>query len=387
MKNLISICLILSTTIAARVSQATLIENYLGKSTESFFHWENQFNFYGTNGSFDGYLKLRQAEGNDFDILLRYGYRTFCQNIDAGRRPDESMPFSLHLNVVELPTKWQSDCTYLPEELFTRRNQNDRIVDLLLIIENHPANYFGQYMQITASRTQISTRTRTFTRQSFRYPFERLPVNIIEGDGMGLRHDLFMPIARWAEKRSLRKKPTEPVRQDAKSTPDRLPMPRRERSYYPRGRGEEQAGRKLVVSRTAASTHLPITHSNGVPGAHIDAPLRYRFPEFYAKQAYYSESNKRALGQNKRRVLPVLALSPNIKQPYIPNLPLGVVSGSALRARNGHSGKIYNINNSAHFIIPSDTPVRSDANDWPTTATRTRKGQTLPGKLARIGSN
>jgi hypothetical protein len=384
-KNLTSICIIISTTILTNVSQATLIENYLDECTESFFNCRDKFNFNECNVSFDGYLNHRKSVENDFDILLRSGYRTFYQEIDAVLLPGKPMPFSLDFNVLELPTRWQSDCSYLPAELFTRRNENDRIVALLLVIENHPTNYFGLNRKITPSRAQISTLARTFNRHSFRYPFESRLENITEGDGTWLQQDLFMPIARLAENRYLRKKPAKPVRQAAKSRPDRLPTPSREQSDYPRDRSEEHAGPILVVSRFTDSKHQPLTHNNGVPGVLIDTPLRYRFPEFYSKPVHYSESARQALRANKRKVLPALALNPNIIQTYVPNLPLGVESWADLRARNGNSGKIYHINKPDHSIIPNVTPVGSGANDWPTAANRILKGQNLLEKLALAG--
>jgi len=384
-KNLISIYVILSTAILANVSQATLVENYLDKNTESMFSWGDKSNLNGSNVSFGGYLNHRQCEGNNSDILLLSSYMTCFQENSTVLLPSKSMPFSVDFNVLELPTMWHSDCTYLAGEPLTRRVANNQIADFLLVIENYPTNYFGQNMQITQPGTQNSTLARTFNQRSFRYPFERLLEDITKGDGMWLQQDLFMPIARLAENRYLEKKPTNPTHKTAKRRPDRLPTQRRGQSYYPRARDEEQAGPKLVVSRITGSKNHLLTHGNGVPRVLISGALRYRFPEFYDNRGYYYKSAKYILGANKRNELPTLARGLYFNQQYIPNLRVGVESWSAFQARDSNSGKIYNINKSANVNIPSVTPVRSSANDWPTAATRILNGQAMLGKLALAG--
>ena len=385
MKNFISICVIFSTTILANVSQATLVENYLDKNTESMFSWGDKSNLNGSNVSFGGYLNHRQCEVNNSDILLLSSYRTLYQKTNPVLLPGKSMSFSIDFNVLELSAKWHSDCIYLVGESFTRRVANDQIVNFLLVIENYSTTYFGQNMQITHSRAQESPLARMFNQRSHRYPFERLLGNITEGDGMWLQQDLFMPIARLAENRYLGQKPTNPAHQTAKRRPDRLPTQRRGQSYYPRGRDEEQTGLKLVGSRITGSKHHLLTHGNGIPRILISEALRYQFPEFYANRGYNLESAKHTLWANKRNGLPTLAHGLNINQQYIPNLRIGVESWSAFRAMDSNSGKIYNIKKSAHATIPSVTPVRSSANDWPTTATRILNGQAMPGKLALAG--
>ena len=385
MKDLISIFVILSTTILTNVSQGTLVENHLDKRTESLFSRRDKSDLASSNVLFEKNLNHRQCEGNDIDIPLVSNYRTFYQEINAVLSPSKSTSFSIEINVLELPRRWQSDFTCLVGEPLTRRVANNQIADFLLVIENYPTNYFGQNMQITQPGTQNSTLARTFNQRSFRYPFERLLEDITKGDGMWLQQDLFMPIARLAENRYLGKKPTNLTHKTAKRRPDRLPTQRRGQSYYPRARDEEQAGPKLVVSRITGSKNHLLTHGNGVPRVLISGALRYRFPEFYDNRGYYYKSAKYILGANKRNELPTLARGLYFNQQYIPNLRVGVESWSAFQARDSNSGKIYNINKSANVNIPSVTPVRSSANDWPTAVTQILNGQVLSVKLALAG--